>query len=480
MNFKLISAAVSIAISAAAAQDSSEPNVTQIEATSIAEEIADSSSVVPVPATETTETAPEATETAEIVPEANTPATELAQEKTSEQVSNSEATNNSDKSTLATESTTKPEEVSTTNSSTFHANFDVLRGRTYNTVGNQAAAYTIDDKIGKPYTMHGSKLVYLEPTLEYAAVAFGESNTYFLSFQNTSGNLGLVTAGFANSGFGVELYAAIGKTWEIRTEPNRDYNEDNVSLGDNIGAVFSMPLGSIDLTVSANWVTTNNETYTNSDTQTPDLLVIREQDYWDVNAKVAISNSPATQATFSWAAGLSFLRHNRTETSTNNDEITEASTLDSRIELAPFLNLGMPILQANNARVFLGLNTSIPIGIYDNIENDSYYIRRNHFGLSIVTTPNIFAELALDDHWMVFGGANYTWNVFSTEYAYEKDADRYAFGMKSSIIAVNAGARFQYKNFAIEVSLNDAFFNNPLLGFGGSAFLARFGGFIHF
>ncbi len=451
MNLKLISVAAALAVSAAVAQEA--------EATAPVQELAAEASTQEA----STEAAPaESSDAAvqESVAEPSAPAATLVEEVPAATAS----------SELAVESVTD----------TAKANFDVLRTRAYNTVGNQAAAATIADNLRKPHEMHGSKLVYLEPSLEYAAIAFGESNTYFLSFRNTTGNHGFLTAGFATAAFGVEIYGAVSKTWILRDEPNREFNSTTVYAGDEIGAIYSMPLGGQDLTIEASWLTTTPEASSEATAKKTDDYVKNEHDYWDVKAKATVSNTPAQNKIFSWAAGLAFLRHNLTEKTIDGDEETDLATLDSRVQIEPFFNIGLQVLKSNNARVFLGLNTNVPMSIYDEIANKTNYVRKDHLGIGIYTSPNILAELALNDNWMVFSGASYVWNVFSTEYLYEGDSDINAFAMKSNTVNVDAGVRFQYKNFALEASINNSFFNNPLAGFNGNNFIANFGGFINF
>ena len=438
---KLISAVAALAVSVAVAQEAND------SAVAVQEPAVDSNAVAveAMVASSEAESAPKAEEPATDSSKVAPPSPEVASEKV----------------------TSTP-------------NFDVLRSRAYNIVENQAAAATIADNLGKPHEMHGSKLVYLEPSLEYAAVAFGETNTYFLSFQNTTGSHGLVSAGLATAAFGVEIYAAIGKTWTLRDESNRDYSESNVEAGDEIGAIYSMGLGDLDLTVSADWLTTSYESSTNTDVNSSKNHFENEKDYWDLRVKAAVSNTPRKNKVFAWSAGLSFLRHNLTERTLDEDEETLKASLDSRIEIEPSFNVGLEILKANNARVLLGLNTRIPFAIFDNIENKKNYTRRDHLSVGVITRPNILAELALNDNWLLFGGASYRWNVFATEYLYEADSDINAFAMKSGTVNVDAGVRFQYKNYAVEAAINNAFFNNPLAGFNGNTFIANFGGFIHF
>ncbi|MCQ2089397.1 MAG: hypothetical protein MJY93_04030 [Fibrobacter sp.] len=456
MNLKLISVAAALAVSAAVAQEATATAPAQEPA---AEAPAQEASTEAAAQETATDAAPaESTEAA--APESAPAAATLVEEVPAAAAS----------SELAVESVTD----------TAKANFDVLRTRAYNAVGNQAAAATIADNLAKPHEMHGSKLVYLEPSLEYAALSFGEKNTYFLSFQNTTGNYGLVSAGFATAAFGVEIYGAVGKTWTLRDEPNRDYSSTSVAAGDVIGAIYSMPLGGLDLTVEASWLTTASEISSEATAKRTDDFARYEHDYWDVLARASVSNTPTQDKLISWAAGLTFTRHNLTEYTVEDEEETLRATLDSRIQIEPFFNFGLQVLKSNNARVFLGMNTNVPMAIYDEIANKDNYVRKSHLSLCILTQPNILAELALNDNWMVFGGAAYVWNVFATEYLYEGDSDINTFAMKSNTVNVDAGVRFQYKNFALEAAVNNSFFNNPLAGFNGTSIIANFGGFVNF
>ena len=89
---------------------------------------------------------------------------------------------------------------------------DILHGNAYNSVGNEAAASTIGGNVGFPHFMHGSKLVYFDVTQQQGVVAFGDSWTYFLSFDNNE-DMGLLTAGIAFGKFGVSIDYSMGKSW---------------------------------------------------------------------------------------------------------------------------------------------------------------------------------------------------------------------------------------------------------------------------
>ncbi len=352
--------------------------------------------------------------------------------------------------------------------------FNVLRGNAYNNVGNEAAASTIGGNMAAPYKMFGSKLVYLEPTLDNAVVSFGTGTTYFIGFDNSK-SLGLLQLGMAKSAFGIELHTSIGKSWMDEEGDNSESSIYRVSKDDDIGAIFSMKLGALDLTANLDWLTTANEN--SSETKNGNNKNENEEDYWDAKGSVAISNAPSATS-MSWTASVTFLRHNLTETNDNGN--IELASYDSHIEVMPAFNIGGKVLEVENARVLLGLNTYIPVMIFDDIEGSDYYYRRDHIGFGVYTQPNILAELALSENWLTFGGASYTWNVFSMDMLNQEEKDIQAMTMRSGSISVNAGARFQYKNFALEASIADSFYNNPLEGFAGDNFIANIGGFIFF
>jgi len=374
------------------------------------------------------------------------------------------------------------------------ANFDVVRGRAYNNVGNQAAASTIADNIASPYNMAGSKLVYLEPTNSYAAVSFGEGLTKFIVFDNQA-NLGHATFGIATKGFGVSVGYAFNKRWDFVEDVTADQKDEasvrTVTAGDLFDATFAAPLGGLDITVNALWRTYQTEINATEEVTTEDDKMKGEidQDFWDYGGVVTLSNSPSAKTVF-WAAGVAAIRHsNYTEVKVNGTK-TKVTGNTANISITPMFNIGLPILSTTNARVLLGANTEIPLVFYDEIKDENRKNKDNYHIIGVETTPNILAELALGKCWMVFGGAAYTWDVFDMEQdeyvANYDDADtkhKQSFTKIESVTGmttVNAGARFQYSNFALEASIQNSFYNNPLEGFNGTNFLAQVGGFIYF
>lgn len=372
--------------------------------------------------------------------------------------------------------------------------FDVLRGNAYNPIENQAAASTVNDNLASPYKMAGAKFVYLEPTDDFAAVAFGTDLTKFLVFTNHE-NLGIITAGIAKKSFGFAVDFAFAKDL-VLSETTTAYDKTSttsrtVGKGDIIRLTFAAPLGALDFTASGYWETFDTEKNISTEYKDFDSKSESEEDndFWDLGVNAGISNTPSGKDMF-WSLNLALKRHeNYTETSVNKNE-SEVTHPDAYIYIQPSFNIGLSVLQSSNARVLLGLNTRLPIVFYDEIKDENSGNKDNYHSLGIFTSPNILAELALSECWMIFGGAKFDWTVFSmnqgefiSDYDDEYDMTKVEYTLissKTNVTTVTAGARFQYKNFALEAGIEDSFYNNPFEGFNGNEFIGHVGGFIYF
>ena len=343
---------------------------------------------------------------------------------------------------------------------------DVLHGRAYNTVANQAAASTVRDNMASPYKMAGSKLFYVEPTDKYGVLALGSgSMTYLLAFDRSAGNLGMVTAGIASKAFGVTLDVALDKKWvsaERKSDNNKDEGDVSVTQpNDYLGATFAAPLGGIDLTINAYWNTYRLET----DTESGD--VEHDEDYWDLGGALTFSNSPSG-STFAWAAGAVIVRHKDftkdVDFGANGaKETTEATGPTANTLIQPFFNVGFPVLSNAESRVLLGFNTRLPLVFFDELDNKGAKRKDNYSIFGLYTSPNIFAEMNISESWIIFGGAAFNWAVFS--YASDEFVTNYdtpnakvttdvsIMSMKTNATMATAGARFQYKNLSVEASV---------------------------
>ena len=338
---------------------------------------------------------------------------------------------------------------------------NVLHGNAYNRVGNEAAAATIGGDMNAVYKMNGRKLIYVEPADQYGALARGSgSMTYLLAFDNSQ-DLGMLTAGFALKSFGLALDVALDKKWDSReqetanTKTTRD--ERTTAAGDIIALRTGLLLGGVDLTARLYWSTWQNETDTENDAGTK---VEHGEDYWILGANLAISNGPSAKS-LAWSFGASFLRHTDWEKDSQGNQSREVTGEDAYIYIRPFFNLGTPVFETANAKVYLGLNTYVPVTIYDEIEegNGDATKTNNRSSFGLYTSPNIMGEMAINENWIVFAGASYLWDVYtrnSTSIEQGKSTDdRVVSTMRTYGTEANAGLRFQYNNLIIEAAIAD-------------------------
>ena len=351
--------------------------------------------------------------------------------------------------------------------------FNVLHGNSYNAVGNEAAAATVGGNMAVPVDMFGSKLVYIEPTLQTGVVAFGSaSTTFFLGFDN-SAELGLLTAGFAKKSFGLSINAALGNT--LISKDDDDETETQITQpGDDLGLKAGFILGGYKLSASVDWLTIREET----DTETKNREY--DEDFFDLAANVNFSNAPSGKNWF-WSVGLDFLRHNLTTTTKpNKGKETTETDKESNLTFTPYFNIGGTILGVDNARVLIGLNSRLPVIVRDDIDNE----RESAVEFGLKTTPNILAELALTNNWIIHAGVAHTWTLF--DYSTVEDIEgknktqTTTSEFETNRTTVDTGIRFQYNNYALEANIAKNFYNDPLGGFNGDPMIASLGGFIFF
>lgn len=452
MNFKAISLVAAVAVSAAVAQDYED----DVEETSAAEESVEEAAPAPAPAApaaeeEEEEEAPAASTAAADEPEAAAP--------------------------VAAEG------------------LNVLHGNAYNAYGNEAGASTIGGDFNAPYKMAGRNLLYVQPSDEFGAVAFTSgASTFLLGFNN---DMGVFTAGYATKAFGVALDLTLDKRWDSKETSTQDGKEtDDYSTtfaGDVINVKFAAPLGTFDIAANVYWLTWQTETdETNEATGVPETS--NDNDYWQIGAGVTISNGPSAKNLF-WSAGADFYRHGSYTEATSVENIdgkpvsvtAEITHSDAYIYIAPRFNFALPVIAKSDARVALGLNTSVPVVMFDELKNADNTRTNSASAFGLNTVPNVLGEMALTENWVVFGGAAFKWELLArgsdtleevfgegknavtttTESSYMK--------MKTNTAMANAGARFQYKNLVLEANIAD-----ELGSASWSGLVANFGAFLIF
>lgn len=356
----------------------------------------------------------------------------------------------------------------------------ILHGNAYNTVGNEAAGATIDGDMAFPHKMHGHKLVYFEPINQKATVSFGETTTYYLAFDNTE-KLGLLTAGVAFDKFGFAIDGAMGKTWEYDSFADGSEKTVKTTVGGTMaGAAASMAAGPVDIVLRGHYINPDDIAYVDEPNKE------EESQIWDATGSLAVSYGGEA---ISWTFGVDFLRHdakNKIKESTlqvidgKNFLVTTKSTVSdtsSRIEVVPSFSVGGAVLEAENARVYLGLNTYFPLAQYDEIEG----VVEKHKEAAAYLSPNIFGEIMLGKYVMAFGGANYEWKAASFRQHTFAGDDQKDVESNTGTANVNLGARFQYDRAALEMSFTQQFLQNPFGSFSSTDEIAvNIGAFINF
>jgi hypothetical protein len=347
--------------------------------------------------------------------------------------------------------------------------FTVLHGNAYNRVQNEAAGDNVDALLNKRLTkLANQKFFYIEPTGEKGVVSLGG----FFGAMDISGELGRATAGYATPGFAIEARLGLG---QIKTETKGADIKETVE-GDDWGLTLSKTLGGYVVTLSGDWITFAKET--NVD---PVRGPKTEQRYRDLDASLIVTDGPSARKHF-WSAGVAFNRH--------EDELESGGTLigdslTSNFTVVPLFNYGTPVLRANYANVYMGLNASVPVTVYDKADmrdsTSGKYKEASLWTVGVNLAPNILGEVLLTESLMLFGEASYTWEAFryvdnQTPYADVK--------VKRSVadkVEATMGLRYQYKDWAAcEFAFGDSFFTDTKSIFNGEGVFVSFGGFIYF
>ena len=357
---------------------------------------------------------------------------------------------------------------------------DILHGNAYNTVENEAAAATIGGNIAFPHFMFGSKLVYFDPIAEEGAVSFGDSWTYFLAFTNTEA-MGNLTAGIAFQKFGASLDYSLGKTWRWTDHADgTDETERTTKPGSVVGASFSVNLGSFDILLNGKYMTPHGNHFQEQPNSKD------EDDAWAASGYLGVSYSGDV---YYWTLGVEGMRNEyKHKTSASELQvidgkkylITTKTTISdtlAHIMLTPAFTLGAAVLSSENANVYLGWNTFVPMYMFDDIDS----VSDKHQEAALLFEPNILGEVQFSKYFMAFGGASYMWTA--ADYS-----DRKLNGEETKTVAtevgattVNLGARFEYGPAAIEMAFEKVFMGNPFGAFSDrKPIVTSLGAFIYF
>ncbi len=343
------------------------------------------------------------------------------------------------------------------------AKLDVLRGNAYNFVGSELAATTVADQLDYPYMMALGQFLYVEPTNALGYVAFNKGLTFYGGLDNSAANVGLFTAGIATAGFGLGFDIGLSKSFVSEGDDDATV----VNVGDDFGVTFAMPLGAYALSLEANWLTIADEVTTDN----------VENDNWELGLIARFTNSPSA-STLGWTAGALLLRHEESTEMTIAGNSSTSADANSRVEIDPYFNFAAQILGNDMARVMIGSNNTFAIQLYDG--GDAGIKSHTEFGLQL--EPNIWADFALNENFLFFGGVAHNVLLFGYETV------KYVDGGKASAIQLHTertraqlGLRAQYKMVAVEASLTDEIYSKTIAAvFNGDNLVADLGIFLNF
>lgn len=349
---------------------------------------------------------------------------------------------------------------------------DVLRGNSYNFVGNELAATTVGDQLAYPYMMAIGQFLYVEPTSNLGYVAFNKGLTFYGGLDNSMGTVGLLTVGVATPSFGVGVDIGLSKNF-LTEKPNGGDEQKTtlVNLGDDIGVTFAMPVGAYAFSVKADWLTTADE-------ETTDNV---ENDRWQLSLSGAFTNSPSA-STFGWTAGAQILRNEETTETTVGGNSSKVTTPNSRIEIDPYFNFAMQVLANDMARVMIGSNNMLAVQMFDKGDAADAETFKEHMEFGLQVTPNIWTDVAISENWLAFGGLSHNILLFGYENVkYGNDSEATLMQLHSSETKAQLGLRFQWKMIAMEASLEDVIYKKTFAAaFNGEDLLANLGFFLNF
>ena len=375
------------------------------------------------------------------------------------------------------------------------ANFNVLHGVAYyNATRTPGEAPSVYRNIYTPYLMYGSNFVALGPSYSYGIASYSsDAHTSFLAFLN-----GTAMFGVATKSLGFSIAFDIDERLNFLKEKDAYHKEETteiVGAGNTITLRLAIPMQSIDFLATAGY------------SQSSDSLAMSE--YADNDGKVkkdfhrfgqhfsgsaTFTNKPSAKD-FSWSTGASASRYIRMVDSTLKSTIDRDDDYDrtsqgnlNYLYANLFYNFGYIVLRSENARVHVGNNASVYTYLYDRLRDKNNLRKDFYLQGNISLTPHIFAEYALNENWMIWGGSYYNWSSaayreeYTELYKTEDETKNYLtrFSTKTGTVYVSTGALFRYKNLSLEASIQSGLYNNPFRGFSGSAMLYDFSGIVTF
>lgn len=345
--------------------------------------------------------------------------------------------------------------------------FDVLHGNAYNRQRNVAAANNIDLLLRYPNLFANQKFLYIEPSGEMGVASFGN----FFTAVDVSGEVGRLTLGYSQLGFGLYLKAGVGQL----SVKNEQVKRRASFAGDDLGLAVSKTIVGYNVGLTADWLT-----FADEENIEPKHGVKIEHNYRNLSVNLSVTNAPRADRLF-WTVGAMF-NQKLNELKEGGTVISDSS--DSYMQATPVLRLDYIGLQNNRARVLAGLGFMVPITIHEEytFKQNGHDYTQSHNEYTAVLEPHLMGEVFLNKYVMFFGEASYQWVVAS----YQDSTDFYGNDTDEVISLMNQvdaslGLRLQYDNFiACEFALGDKIFTDTKAAFDGEGVFVSFGAFIYF
>jgi len=346
--------------------------------------------------------------------------------------------------------------------------FDPVRSHSYNPYGTAGAASNVRDLVKTPSDINGQSFFYVAPTSNVGYVAFPMAGSFLLGLdQSPLGRPAALVLGYANSSIGFALDYSVAKGWWGEEAQNGsttgDISQRTTFAGDNIGLYLSMPMGSNTFYANLRWLT-----------YAPSTSYERGSYEFSVNYSEIQGNVGLTHSgSLSYDGYLNIIRTGGTFKDTTSKKYVDPN---SYLGAALHFDLGYAALQNSDARVIVGLNNSFSMIFLDEIKTPK---RKGDNQMGFNISPNILGEVSLTENWLAFVGATHAINLVAGDRDGVKETSQFTITHSNGTYA-SVGVRYQKTNWAVEATLENNIFDNPLDGLNGNDMLSSFGGFINF
>jgi hypothetical protein len=366
-------------------------------------------------------------------------------------------------------------------------------------------APSVNELVNTPYRMYGKNLVYIQPAGERATASYAFSEmTSFIDIGKSSNfrDVGFMTLGIATKNLGIGLTLQTDSHLELEDETSPYYKRETINYGSSVFDTYilhlALPLGGIDLNTKFMYSRYSlsdsiyQETYKDANGKTEYTY---NPHYYLLWTRIALSNLPSAKKFF-WRGEINLQRIGLDIDSTYKSTIDPDSDFDYNLNGNKTINdvyltysMSYIPLRSANARVHLGLVTQARVFLKDRAEDKENHLKDTYYGGTLRLAPNLFAEYAFNENWMLWGGGSFSFGGYFNREKYienwkldEETKNKFlVMNISSATRAIDTGVRFSYNNIILECSLAEELYGNPLRGFdrnGTTVF--SFGGIVTF